>query len=138
MFARQRAEKVARHIIDIFPKNDNPMVGCWIGGTLAQDGTKIGCNEGCIGNLIRTRRLSCAVNPAVGKEKQYRIQPTTSPKRIAIGGGPAGSDASRIAALKWHKVTLYEKNDQLGGQLLVASIPKFKYELKAFGEYLIG
>jgi len=99
----------------------------------------IACNDGCLGNLYRFRRLSCALNPSVGKEKQYRIRPAKDAKQVAIvGGGPAGLEAARLAAIKGHKVTLYEKGNTLGGQLLAASIPEFKKELKYFLEYLTG
>lgn len=84
----------------------------------------IACNQGCVGGLFRIGRLGCAVNPAVGFEatlSEDLIQKTATPKRVlVIGGGPAGMEAARIAALMGHRVKLMEASGKLGGLINVA------------------
>lgn len=71
----------------------------------------------------------CAVNPAVGREVECEIKPAKPTKKIAvIGGGPAGMEAARVLALRGHRVTLYEKEPQLGGQMRFAMAPPYKRE----------
>ena len=95
------------------------------------------CNEGCAGSISNFWRVSCQVNPALGKEREYEIKPATKVKRVlVVGGGPAGMEAARVAALRGHDVTLYEKERSLGGQLAPASAPRFKKPLKHLAEYL--
>ncbi len=73
----------------------------------------------------------CSVNPLAGKETEYAIQPVKHAKKVfVIGGGPGGMEAAITAALRGHKVTLYDKGNELGGKLLIASIPPFKSELR--------
>jgi 2-enoate reductase len=92
----------------------------------------IGCHVGCLGRIIEGKSLSCAVNPMVGKEKLHVLRVVNEPKRVlVIGGGVAGMEAARIAAMRGHKVTLYEKRDSLGGHLIEASVPSFKRDLKS-------
>jgi len=88
----------------------------------------LGCHQGCLGRMIaREGPLSCAVNPACGNETDYAIQPANEVKKVmVIGGGVAGMEATRVAAIRGHSVTLYEKNDRLGGHVLTASVPSFK------------
>ncbi len=93
------------------------------------------CNE-CGARLYQNRYLACAINPQAAAEQDYPIVKTDEPKKIAIvGGGPAGMEAARVAALSGHDVTLYEKSGELGGQLIPASAPEFKKRLTAFAEY---
>jgi len=87
------------------------------------------CNEGCIGSLFKGWAAMCDVNPTLGKEgrAEYEIKPAKKVKHVLIvGGGPVGMEAARVAALRGHNVTLYDKNNKLGGQLLLASIPSWK------------
>ena len=87
----------------------------------------IGCHDGCMNRLVRDRPLSCAVNPACGRERTYAFQPANESKNVmVIGGGVAGMEAARVAAVRGHKVVLYEKSHQLGGHLIEASAPAFK------------
>ncbi|WXG39492.1 MAG: NAD(P)/FAD-dependent oxidoreductase [Candidatus Freyarchaeum deiterrae] len=96
----------------------------------------IACNEGCMNNLMFLKSVTCILNAAVGKEEEFRIQPTKEPKKVlVIGGGVGGMEFARVAALRGHKVSLYEKNNELGGQVLLASVPSYKYELKRIVPY---
>lgn len=90
----------------------------------------IRCNEGCIGRFFQGKTIRCATNPATGREKDFILGMTSKPKRVVvIGGGVAGMEVARIAKLKGHLVTLLEKSDRLGGDLLAASVPGFKVDL---------
>ena len=86
----------------------------------------IACNDACWAPLFAaTVPLTCAINPEAGREKEMALKPATERKRVmVIGGGAAGLEAARVAALRGHQVALYEKNEQLGGQLnIVAKAP---------------
>jgi 2,4-dienoyl-CoA reductase (NADPH2) len=66
--------------------------------------------------------MHCAVNAFTGKEGQLSLEKTTKPKKVmVVGGGPAGMEAARVAALRGHSVTLYEKQAKLSGSLLFAN-----------------
>lgn len=91
------------------------------------------CMEGPGGQA----EFRCAVNPAAGKEFEYAINPAAKPKKVwVIGGGPAGMEAARVAALRGHQVTLFDKNDKLGGQLLVADLPPYRDVITRLNQYL--
>lgn len=79
----------------------------------------IACNQGCIGRVATFGRLGCVVNTAAGEEGRLaegRIVPTETPARVLVaGGGPAGMEAARIAALAGHAVILAEAMPSLGG-----------------------
>jgi len=83
----------------------------------------LGCNEACWGHIEELRPINCAFNPSVGREEYWGdIRRTTDPKRLVIaGGGPAGSEAARVAATAGHNVTLFEAGAELGGQTLTAA-----------------
>ncbi len=66
--------------------------------------------------------ITCALNPAVGREKKYAMTPALKKKRVmVIGSGAAGMEAARVAAERGHRVILYEEKSYLGGQLIIAS-----------------
>ncbi len=97
----------------------------------------IACNQGCFDSLLNFGHVGCIYNAQAGMEKERKIEKTTTPKKIAIiGGGPAGMEAARVAALRGHKVSLYEKKDRLGGQLWYAYIPHGRSEIENIITYL--
>ena len=88
----------------------------------------LGCQYGCMYRLRQKKPLSCSMNPACGREKTYGIGTAERKKRIVIiGGGVAGMEAARVAALRGHKVTLHEKSDRLGGHLPLIEKLSFKH-----------
>ncbi len=80
----------------------------------------IACLQGCFQRLKnRTPGISCFGNAAAGEEKEFEIKPAEKVKKVAvIGGGPAGMEAARVLKERGHQVTLFEKNDELGGMLI--------------------
>ena len=97
----------------------------------------LGCHEGCIARVRKFQRIGCAVNPAAGVEKDLMILPAIKKKSVlVIGGGPGGMEAARVSALRGHKVTLWEKQNRLGGNLIPAAIPDFKDDYKLLIDYL--
>ena len=95
---------------------DPELVAKSIAGREAEVRPCIAGNDGCVGGLNRGR-LSCAVNPAVGRElDDPPVQSTTQPRRVVVvGGGPSGMEVARLAALRGHDVVLYEARPRLGG-----------------------
>jgi 2,4-dienoyl-CoA reductase-like NADH-dependent reductase (Old Yellow Enzyme family)/thioredoxin reductase len=90
----------------------------------------------CDERLFANKSIRCTLNATVGMERRAKIRPAKLIKKVLIaGGGPAGLEAARVAALRGHKVILCEKEDHLGGQLWLASIPPFKKEFKEVLSY---
>lgn len=98
----------------------------------------ISCNKGCTDAIQNRQFLSCVLNAENGYENTRSIQPAAQKKKIAvIGGGPAGLEAARVAALRGHDVTLFEKTTTLGGQLNIACVPPRKEEMRRAAQDLI-
>lgn len=98
----------------------------------------ISCNKGCTDAIQNRQFLSCVLNAENGYENTRSIQPAAQKKKIAVlGGGPAGLEAARVAALRGHDVTLFEKTTILGGQLNIACVPPRKEEMRRAAQDLI-
>ncbi len=95
----------------------------------------IACNQGCIERLILGEgKIRCAINPETGQETIYPQGPAAVPRKVwVVGAGPAGLTAAYEAARLGHQVTLFEKEKNLGGQLLFACVPPFK---SIYGEWI--
>jgi 2,4-dienoyl-CoA reductase (NADPH2) len=77
----------------------------------------------CVGNIFLNAATCCAVNPATGREDEFPIEEAKAKKRVlVVGGGPAGMEAARVAALRGHGVVLCEKRERLGGTLFFSSL----------------
>jgi 2,4-dienoyl-CoA reductase-like NADH-dependent reductase (Old Yellow Enzyme family)/thioredoxin reductase len=95
----------------------------------------IACNA-CIDRLFQDLDIVCTVNPEVGREQEFDPAPANSRKKVmVIGGGPAGMEASRVAGLRGHEVTLFEAEDRVGGLLRAACRAPFKEELSGLIAY---
>ena len=102
----------------------------------------IACNQGCIARMGLGYTLGCLQNPAVGNEEHLgigKLKPCESQKKVVIvGGGPAGLEAARTAALRKHNVVLFEKNEELGGQNLIAGKAAGRQEITGVTRWLLS
>ncbi len=93
----------------------------------------VACNEGCIGVLFTDQPIKCVLNPTLGRETERVVKPAVEKKKVVvIGGGPAGMEAAITAAEAGHEVNLLEKENRLGGQFYLASVPPNKGEIGNF------
>jgi len=92
--------------------------------------------QGCQERLFAQLDVQCTVNPWCGREKELKIKPARQKKKVmVVGGGTAGMQAAWVAAKRGHAVSLYEKSNQLGGQLLLTSRPPFRDDWNVFARY---
>lgn len=81
----------------------------------------------CLDRILSRKEIQCSVNPRLGREKETELKDAPVKKKVLIvGGGPAGMEAARVAALRGHEVTLFDKEEKPGGQLIPAALPPFK------------
>jgi 2,4-dienoyl-CoA reductase-like NADH-dependent reductase (Old Yellow Enzyme family) len=102
----------------------------------------IGSNFGCVGQLMSTGVLSCVVNVAAAQETTVSFEPPgpapVAKRVLVVGGGPAGLEAARTAALRGHEVHLYEATRRLGGQVAIAATAPHRSDIGAITEWLTG
>jgi 2,4-dienoyl-CoA reductase (NADPH2) len=92
----------------------------------------------CFDAWSRTEPIYCQVNARAGRELELNITPAKQKKKVfVVGSGPGGMEAARVAGLRGHKVTLFEKSDKLGGALHAAGAPSVKDGIGYFRDYLI-
>ncbi len=97
----------------------------------------IGCNQGCLDSVFSLQPVSCLVNARVGRERETEIKAAPAVKKVlVVGGGPAGMEAARVAALRGHSVTLWEQQSELGGQLRLAAVPPGRADFGHLVHYL--
>ena len=90
----------------------------------------VACNQGCFDMLFEWQPVTCLFNPQVGYEKERQITPANKKKKVmVIGAGPAGMEVSQVLALRGHTVSLYERAEQLGGQVNLSAVPPGREEL---------
>jgi 2,4-dienoyl-CoA reductase-like NADH-dependent reductase (Old Yellow Enzyme family)/thioredoxin reductase len=97
------------------------------------------CNKCHVANVQDMWRSVCTVNPRLGFEDKLdrMIVPPAPPLSVAVvGGGPAGMEFALESCARGYDVTLYESEDRLGGQLLHADYPSFKWPLRQFRDFL--
>lgn len=96
----------------------------------------IACNQGCLDNIFEGKNATCLVNPKACRETVFLAEKSNNPKNIAvIGAGPAGLAFSLEAKNRGHNITLYEKQNCIGGQLNLASKIPGKYEFEEMLHY---
>lgn len=98
----------------------------------------ISCLVGCWQESLMIKRdMRCAINPSVGDERFIHLPPARQPAHLAIvGGGPAGMEAARIARLRGHQVTLFEKTGELGGAILCCCTVPGKHKMRWYADWL--
>ena len=92
----------------------------------------ISCQEGCMGRIQEYSALNCAVNPQACRERFMAYEPVLQKKKVmVIGGGVAGLEAARVAALRGHEPEVFEKASEIGGNLIPGGAPSFKEDDRA-------
>jgi len=96
----------------------------------------LNCNKGCVDAIQNRRYISCVLNAENGEEATMAIAPAEEKKNVVIvGAGVAGLEAARVAAIRGHKVDVYEKEEKIGGQIHLAAVPPRKDEILRSVDY---
>ena len=100
----------------------------------------ISCLTGCWQeSMMAKKEIGCAINPACGHMEFDDLKPAAAPLKMGIvGGGPAGMEAARIATVRGHKVTLFEKTGELGGAILGCCMVPGKEKMKWYADWIRG
>ena len=100
----------------------------------------IGCNQGCAGRINAGLSVGCLVNPEAGRELELGSvgQAPRSKSVVVVGGGPAGLEAARVAAMRGHSVVLHERQSHLGGQIATLVKAPHRQEFARVVEWLEG
>ena len=98
----------------------------------------ISCLVGCWQESLMIRRhMRCAINPAVGDERFLHLKPAEVKQKVAVvGGGPGGMETARIATLRGHQVTVFEKSGELGGAILLCCNVAGKQKMRWYADWL--
>lgn len=99
----------------------------------------IGCQEACIHEFVEGGHPQCAVNPRTAFEEEFSKEIPKAPKHkkvAVVGAGPAGVTAAAVLLARGHSVTLYEKESEIGGNIVPGSFPKIKYEISNYLKFL--
>ena len=138
-------ETLARGVIDMVGMNrahmaDPDLIAKSLAGREAEVKPCVAHNF-CIGQIAAHQPISCMMNPAVGREIHWSDPPdpaARSRRVLVIGGGPAGMEAARIAALSGHAVTLWEREEALGGRLVLCASAHGRGDIAAMRDWLRG
>ncbi len=105
-------------------------------GKAAEIAPCIACNQACLDHTFSGKLSSCLVNPRACHETELTIEPAESKKKIAVvGAGPAGLSAALTAAERGHDVTIFDKSEEIGGQLNMAKQVPGKEEFWGLVDY---
>lgn len=96
----------------------------------------IACNQACLDHTFSMKMSSCLVNPRACHETELVVTKSRAPKTVAIvGAGPAGIAAALTASERGHRVTLFDRADEIGGQLNMAKVVPGKEEFVGLLDY---